>query len=76
MSNGEGAALLVLENFHRFLQSPEIVQALIHQIIAGKQNRTFIVILSPVVHYVAKTVMWRPLSTCPFLNSLARWNAT
>jgi len=27
-------------------------------------------------NYVAKTVMWRPLSTCPFLNSLARWNAT
>ena len=29
----------LLQNFHRFLQSPEIVQALIHQITAGKQNR-------------------------------------
>src|SRR5579871_1002714 len=45
----EGSTLLVLPNFHRFLQSAEIVQALAHQIHAGKQNRTFIVILSPVV---------------------------
>lgn len=42
-------SLLVLVNFHRFLQSGEIVQALARQIAAGKQNRTFIVILSPVV---------------------------
>ena len=45
----DGSALLVLPNFHRFMQSTEIVQALAHQIHAGKQNRTFIVILSPVV---------------------------
>ena len=44
-----GAAILVLEGFHRFLQSAEIVQALAEQILAGKQNRTFIVILAPVV---------------------------
>lgn len=46
---GEGTALLVLRNFHRFLQSPEIVQALETQLVAGKQNRTFVVVLSPVV---------------------------
>ena len=45
----DGSALLLLPNFHRFMQSTEIVQALAHQIHAGKQNRTFIVILSPVV---------------------------
>ncbi len=45
----DGSALLVLTNFHRFLNSAEIVQALVHQIAAGKQNRTFVVILSPVV---------------------------
>ena len=39
----------MLANFHRFLNSPEIVQALARQIITGKQNRTFVVILSPVV---------------------------
>ena len=40
---------MVLVNFHRFLQSAEIVQALVQQITQGKQNRTFIVVLSPVV---------------------------
>jgi hypothetical protein len=39
----------VLQNFHRFLQSAEIVQALSQQVIAGKQNRTIVVVLSPVV---------------------------
>ena len=45
----DGSALLVLPNFHRFMQSTEIVQTLAHQIHAGKQNRTFIIVLSPVV---------------------------
>jgi ATPase family associated with various cellular activities (AAA) len=49
MAEPEGTALLVLVNFHRFLNSPEIVQALARQITAGKQNRTFVVILAPVV---------------------------
>ncbi|QDU92340.1 AAA family ATPase [Lignipirellula cremea] len=46
----DGAVLLVLENFHRFLQSAEIVQALIRQVLLGKVNRTFIVILSPIIN--------------------------
>ncbi len=41
--------LLVLVNFHRFLGSGEIIQALAKQIAAGKQHRSFVVILSPVV---------------------------
>ncbi|QDU30684.1 PD-(D/E)XK nuclease superfamily protein [Anatilimnocola aggregata] len=41
--------ILVLVNFHRFLQSAEIVQALSRQLTAGKQSRTFVIILSPVV---------------------------
>jgi hypothetical protein len=40
---------LTPENFHRFLQSAEIVQALSRQIITGKQNRTIIVVLAPLV---------------------------
>ena len=44
-----GTAVLVLQNFHRFLQSAEVVQALIRQIITGKQNRTIVVILAPLV---------------------------
>jgi hypothetical protein len=49
MATPKGSALLVLSNFHRFLQSAEIVQALCHQIQQGKNNRTFIVILAPIV---------------------------
>src|SRR4051794_36447883 len=49
LATPDGSALLVLTNFHRFLNSAEIVQALARQIAAGKQNRTFIVVLSPVV---------------------------
>jgi ATPase family associated with various cellular activities (AAA) len=49
LASDQGSALLVLTNFHRFLNSAEIVQALAHQIAAGKQYRTFVVVLSPVV---------------------------
>ena len=49
LGSEESAALLVLVNFHRFLGSAEIVQALAQQISTGKQDRTFIIILSPVV---------------------------
>ncbi|MEQ8788435.1 MAG: AAA family ATPase [Pirellulaceae bacterium] len=50
LAGEESSALLVLTNFHRFVNSAEIVQALARQIVAGKQNRTFVVILSPVVN--------------------------
>ena len=43
------SAILVLVNFHRFLNSPEIIQAVAKQILAGKNNRTFLVILSSLV---------------------------
>jgi hypothetical protein len=49
LPNSKGTTLLVLENLHRFLQSAEVVQALAGQVVAGKQNRTFIVVLSPIV---------------------------
>jgi len=39
----------VLENFHRFLSSVEIIQAIASQIHAGKQTRSILVILSPQV---------------------------
>jgi hypothetical protein len=42
-------SILVLENFHRFLGSAEIVQAIQHAVIRGKTDRSFIVILSPSV---------------------------
>ena len=49
LASTDGTAILVLTNFHRFMNSAEIIQALAHQIVRGKQNRTFVVILSPVV---------------------------
>ena len=49
LASEDSSAVLVLQNFHRFLQSAEIVQALARQITSGKQNRTFIVVLAPVV---------------------------
>jgi ATPase family associated with various cellular activities (AAA) len=41
--------LLVLENFHRFIDSPEVCQALLTQIHLGKQLGRHIIILSPTV---------------------------
>jgi len=48
-ANDTGTTLLVLPNFHRFLNSAEIVQVLSEQLTLGKQRRTFVVVLSPVV---------------------------
>jgi len=45
----DGTTLLVVQNFHRFLNSAEIIQALAAQVLLGKQNRTILVILSPIV---------------------------
>jgi hypothetical protein len=44
-----GTSIFILENFHRFLGSPEIVQTISHAVILGKLNRSFIVIISPSV---------------------------
>ena len=49
LASPDSSALIVLSNFHRFLASAEIVQTLAQQITAGKVNRTFVLILSPVV---------------------------
>jgi hypothetical protein len=50
ISNGASTTLLVLQNFHRFLGSTEILQAIQRQVSAGKHTRTFVVILAPVVN--------------------------
>ena len=49
LATPDSSALLVLTNFHKFLGSPEIVQTLAEQILAGKQRRTFVIILAPTV---------------------------
>ncbi len=47
--SGASTKILVLVNFHKYIQSAEIIQALTQQIHAGKQDRKFILILSPLV---------------------------
>jgi hypothetical protein len=54
LATPDGAALLVLQNFHRFLGSAEIVQEVARQIARGKQNRTFLVVLAPLVQIPAE----------------------
>jgi hypothetical protein len=49
LGSSDGTAVLVLRNFHRFLGSAEIVQALESQLVAGRQGRTFVLVLAPVV---------------------------
>lgn len=47
LADVKGTTLLVLHSFHRFLTSPEVVQTVYTQLIAGKQQRAFIVVLAP-----------------------------
>ncbi len=54
LSNGETPILLVLRNFHRFLSSIEVVQALERQIAQGKIRRAFVVVLAPIVQIPAE----------------------
>jgi hypothetical protein len=49
LATDDGTVLLIVRNLHRFLGSPEIVQALDSQLVAGRTRRTIIVALSPVV---------------------------
>ena len=50
----DGTTILVMRNLHRFLGSPEMVQALDTQISEGKDRRTFVLILAPVVDIPAE----------------------
>ena len=63
LASPDSSALLVLVNFHRFLNSTEIVQALVRQIGQGKQNRTFVLVLAP---WCRSPWNWR--------NSLSSWS--
>ncbi|MCB9953666.1 MAG: AAA family ATPase [Planctomycetaceae bacterium] len=54
LSDSETPTLLVLTNFHRFLGSAEVVQAVHRQIMAGKHRRVTLIVLSPVVQIPAE----------------------
>lgn len=49
ITDADGSTILVFENFYRFMQSPEIVQSIAQQILLGKQTRTILVVLAPVM---------------------------
>ena len=49
MHAAEGTSLIVLKNFHHFMQSPEVIQAMERAIAEGKVHRTILVVLTPVV---------------------------
>jgi hypothetical protein len=48
-SGEAGTTLVLLPNFHRYLNSLEIVQVLAEQLTLGKQRRIVIVVLAPVI---------------------------
>jgi chloramphenicol 3-O-phosphotransferase len=45
----DGTAILLVHNFHRFLSNPEVIQTVFNLLIAGKQQRTFLIVLAPIV---------------------------
>ena len=47
MATPEGTAILAMNNLHKFISSTEVLQALQHQLLMGKQNRTIVIGLSP-----------------------------
>lgn len=49
MADAKGTSILLLHNFHRFLNNAEVIQTAFARISVGKKQRTFIVVLSPVV---------------------------
>jgi hypothetical protein len=49
ITNGSGTTLTVSESLHRFLAATEIIRSLARQIHAGKNSRTFVVVLAPAV---------------------------
>ena len=74
--NSEMSTILMLENFHRFVDSAEVCQALQTQLLLGKQSGRHIVILSPTVKLPAElerqfVVLHHPLPTQEQLRSIA-----
>ena len=49
LAEPNGTTILLLHNFHRFLTSPEVIQTTFGRLVAGKEQRTFLVVLAPTV---------------------------
>ncbi len=81
LARPEGTAILVLRNFHKFLGSADILQALENQLSMGKQNRTFVFVLSALVNIPIElekqfVVIEHDLPDSDQLSSIARSIAT
>lgn len=81
LASDDTAAIVVLRNFHRFLNSVEIIQALTRQIAEGRNSRTIYVILSPVVQLPVElekmfVVVEHPMPTRQQLLEIAEGVAT
>jgi hypothetical protein len=77
LADPDGTALLLLHHFHRFLNNPEVIQTACTQLVAGKQQRTFLVVLSPVVQIPVEleklfVVLEHPLPDRAQLEAIAR----
>jgi len=77
LAEKDGTALLVLHQFHRFLNNPEVIQTMFTQLVAGKSQRTFLVVLAPVVQIPLEleklfVVLEHPLPDREQLGSIAR----
>ena len=73
--------MIVLKNFHRFLQNAEIAQTLHNLLATGKQSRLFLVVLAPVVQVPIEleklfVIVEHDLPTREQLLDLARGVAT
>ncbi|MEX2171772.1 MAG: AAA family ATPase [Pirellulales bacterium] len=81
LGNSGTSSLMVLVTFHRFLQSAEVVQAVLKQLERGKQQRTFLIIVAPVVQLPPElerqfVVIEHPLPSREELLEIARGVAT
>jgi hypothetical protein len=77
LAEPNGTSILILHHFHRFLQSAEVVQTLASQLLAGKQQRTFVIVLSPIVQIPVEleklmVVIEHPLPDREQLHRIAR----
>ena len=77
LAQKDGTALLVLHNFHRFLNNPEVVQTAFAQLVAGKSQRTFLIVIAPVVQIPIEleklfVILEHPLPDLEQLQRIAR----
>jgi hypothetical protein len=77
LAEPEGTTLLVLHQFHRFLQNPEVIQTAFRQLVAGKAQRTFLVVLAAVAQIPVEleklfVVLEHPLPDREQLGIIAR----